>query len=398
LTARIWIAAAVAIASASAGAWWFWREPPPASVFTTASVERRSIEATVTATGTLNALTTVQVGTYVSGRIREIHADFNSPVTRGQVVAKIDPAPFDVKVKQAEAGLATAHARLQKAIADRVFRKSELQRQQRLTDRNVIAPGALEAVTNAYDQADAQVALEHAGVAQAEAALAEARINLAYTDIVSPVDGVVLSRNVDVGQTVAASFQTPTLFLIAEDLAAMRVNANISESDIGRIRNGQPVQFSVDAYPDRTFEGVVSQRRDAPIIANNVVTYDVVIDVDNNDLALKPGMTATVTITTDRRDDALVIPLRAARFRPKPEDRRDGAEKPPAVSAPGPRPANRATVWVAHAAAAKLEPVEIETGIRNDQFTEVLSGEIAAGDVLAVAYERAPDRGRPRHE
>lgn len=394
MTARTRLAVPVAIALViiAAGARWLFRDSDEAPGFVTATFARSPIEATVIATGTLNAVITVQVGTYVSGRVREIHVDFNSPVKRGQVVAKIDPAPFAVKVDQAEAMLATARARSQKAIADRDYRASEHKRQQRLSDRNVLAQGALDAASNAFSLADAQVALERAGIAQAEAALAEARINLAYTDIVSPVDGVVLSRNVDVGQTVAASFQTPTLFLIAEDLAAMRVNSNISESDIGRVRNDQRVQFSVDAFPDRVFAGVVSQCRDAPIIQNNVVTYDVVIDVANDDFALKPGMTATVKITTDQREEALVVPLPALRFRPKKEHRRNEPSEPaPSQSLDA---GNRAVVWVVRGDDSKLEPVSIETGIRNDEFAEVLSGEVTAGDVVVKAYERVSDGER----
>lgn len=385
---RLVVVAAIALAGVVASAAWYWRGRSEAPAFVTAKIERAPIDATVIATGTLNALTTVQVGTYVSGRVQEIYVDFNSPVKRGQVVAKIDPASFEVKVDQAEAMLATARARLEKAIADRRFRASEQKRQQGLSDRNVLSRGLLDAANNALKQAEAQVALERAGVAQAEAALAEARINLAYTDIVSPVDGVVLSRNVDVGQTVAASFQTPTLFLIAEDLTQMRVNSNISESDIGRVEVGQPVKFGVDAFPDRVFEGVVSQRRDAPIIQNSVVTYDVVIDVDNDDLSLKPGMTATVTITTDHRDDALVVPLSALRFRPKKTDRNDNATEPD-DRAPEP---HRSVVWLLRDGESKLDPVEIETGIRNDEFAEIVSGEVAAGDTVVKAYERESER------
>jgi HlyD family secretion protein len=389
---RFVVVVAIGLLLGAAAAWWFLVDRDGAPVFETETLARSAIEATVIATGTLNALTTVQVGTYVSGPVREIFVDFNSPVKRGQIVAKIDAAPFSVKVDQAQAKLETARARSQKAIADRIFRASERSRQQRLRESNVLAQGALDAAINAFSQANAQVALERAGIAQAEAALAEARINLAYTDIVSPVDGVVLSRNVDVGQTVAASFQTPTLFLIAEDLAEMRVNSNISESDIGRIRTGQRVQFSVDAFPDRVFHGVVSQRRDAPIIDRNVVTYDVMIDVENADQALKPGMTATVTITTDGRDDVLVVPLRALRFRPKPDHRPDADSEP--ASGRGSDASDRAVVWVKRAEGTKLEPVEIQTGIRSDEFAEVLTGEVAVGDVLATAYERVSDDER----
>ena len=389
---RFAVLAVIALLIASGTAWWFFRDRGDAPIFVTATLARSTIEATVIATGTLNAVITVQVGTYVSGRVREIYADFNSPVKRGQVVAKIDPAPFAVKVDQGEAALATARARSKKAQADRAFRETERKRQQRLSDSNVLAQGTLDAANNAFSQADAQVALERAGIAQAEAALAEAQINLAYTDIVSPVNGVVLSRNIDVGQTVAASFQTPTLFLIAEDLTEMRVNSNISESDIGRVRKDQQVQFSVDAYPDRVFTGVVSQRRDAPIIQQNVVTYDVVIDVANDDLALKPGMTATVTITTDQREDVLVVPLRALRFRPKKEHRADEISRPAAGQSP--ESGNRAMVWVLRENLSKLEPVEIETGIRNDDFAEVLTGAIGVGDVVVNAYKREIDEER----
>jgi HlyD family secretion protein len=374
-----------AVAGAAA-LWWLNREPETAN-FLTSAVERAPIVAAVTATGTLNAVTTVQVGTYVSGRVQEILVDFNSRVRRGQVVARIDPAPFQMKVNQARAALATARARRTKAEADMRFRKSELDRQRALIDRNVIAQDSLDAVENAFHQAEASLALEDAGIAQADAALAESRINLDYTDIVSPVDGVVLSRAVDVGQTVAASFQTPTLFLIAEDLAEMRVNANISESDIGRIVEGQAVRFVVDAYPEREFAGVVSQRRDAPIIQNNVVTYDVVIDVDNADLALKPGMTATVAITTSEKGEALVVPLRALRFRPDLEHRESDGEAAEPDKDRDAELDRQPHVWLL-LDDSTLRRVGLEVGIRSDEYAEVLSGDIAAGDPLAIAYER----------
>ncbi len=359
---------------------WIGRASAERRGFVTATVERAPIAATVLATGTLNAVVTVQVGTYVSGPIREIYVDYNSPVSRGQVVARIDPDPFEVKVQQAEAELATAHARVRKAAAERDYRKFDLERQETLNLNDVISAGRLEEKQSAYLQSEAQLALDRAGVALAEAGLAEARINLSYTDIVSPVDGVVLSRNVDVGQTVAASFQTPTLFLIAEDLAQMRVNAHISESDIGRIRVAQPVRFAVDAYPEREFVGVVSQQRNAPVIDRSVVTYDVVIDVENQDLALKPGMTATVSIITAERADTTVVPLRALRFRPDVADREPGDGEPPASKA-------ASFVWVL-GPDGKLRRNEVETGIRNDEYVEVSDGTLSPGDVLAVAYER----------
>jgi HlyD family secretion protein len=212
---------------------WQFRARRTQPEYITAEVKRGRIEAAVTATGTLNAVTTVQVGTYVSGRLQEIHADYNSKVRRGQLIAKIDQAPFIVKVQQAEARLATARARVQKAHAELEFRRATIERQRRLLAQHIVSQDDFDASTNQHAQAVSQLALEEASVKEAEASLAEARVNLDYCDIISPVDGVVLSRSVDIGQTVAASFQTPTLFVIAGDLTKMQVDTNVSESDIG---------------------------------------------------------------------------------------------------------------------------------------------------------------------
>jgi HlyD family secretion protein len=347
--------------------------------YLTETVDRGEIAATVLATGIVEPVTTVQVGTYVSGPIREIHVDFNSPVREGQLVAKIDPAPFEVRVRQADANLANARARLEKARADLRLKRLTLDRNHELRGRDLISQDELDTAESNHAQAAAQVSLEEAGVKQADAALEEARINLAYTDIRSPVDGVVVSRSVDVGQTVAASFQTPTLFQIAQDLTKMQVRANVSESDIGAVHEGQAATFGVDAYPGRIFEGRVVQVRNAPITVQNVVTYDSVIAVENRDLALKPGMTATVTIVNDRRDDALRVPLRALRFRPESDG--DGAP-----SAQAARP-GAGTVFVVDGG-GELRAVEVETGLRNDRYAEVLSGGLEPGDALAVAFRK----------
>jgi len=344
----------------------------------TEAVDRGPIVAAVTATGTVNPVTTVQVGTYVSGPIREISADFNSPVRKGERVAKIDPAPFQMRVQAAEAFLATAKARATKSAADRELRRRQLERRTQLREREAASLDDLDTARSAFQQAEAQLALDRAGVAQAEAALREAKINLGYTDIVSPVDGVVVSRNVDVGQTVAASFQTPTLFLIAEDLTRMQVNADVSESDIGSVHEGQVADFSVDAYPGRTFRGNVSQVRNAPRKVQNVVTYDVVIDARNDDLALKPGMTATVTVRTDERPDAVRIPLRALRFEPPGTAPRSGAS-------PG--------VWVVDPGGA-LRRIEVRTGLRDERHAELTSGPLAPGDAVVVGLERAQEAPR----
>jgi HlyD family secretion protein len=355
------------------------------------SVDRGAITATVTATGTLQPVSKVQVGTYVSGPIQAIYVDFNSPVRSGQLVAKIDPAPFEVKVRQAEANLANARARVEKARADLQLKRLTLERNRSLRTRDLISQDELDTSVSNEAQAVAQVALEDAGVKQAAAGLEESRITLGYTAIRSPVDGVVISRSVDVGQTVAASFQTPTLFEIAQDLTKMQVNANVSESDIGGLREGQTASFGVDAYPGRVFEGRVTQVRNAPITVLNVVTYDVIVEVDNRDLALKPGMTATVTITTAQREDALRVPLRALRFRPESDG--EVASPPPAVAAGRPD-AHAAAVYVLDGDDA-LRRVELRTGLRDDRWAEVLDGDLAAGAAVAVAYRRPPEVREP---
>jgi HlyD family secretion protein len=356
-----------------------------AGTYLTEPVDRGEVSTTVIATGIVEPVTTVQVGTYVSGPIRELHADFNSPVAKGELVAKIDPAPFEVKVRQAEANLANARASVEKARAALRLARLTRDRSRELRGRDLVSQGEFDTAESQHAQAAAQLALEEAGVKQAEAALEEARINLAYTDIRSPVDGVVVSRNVDVGQTVAASFQTPTLFLIAQDLAKMQVRTSVSESDIGNVREGQVASFGVDAYPDRAFQGRVAQVRNAPVTVQNVVTYDVVIELDNPDHALKPGMTATVTIVADRREDALRVPLRALRFRPEADaDRGAGPGATAAGTGPG-----AGTVFVVNGA-GQLRRVEVRTGLRDDRFAEVLAGELEPGDALAVALRNPP--------
>ena len=359
--------------------------------YRTEPVSRGALVTDVTATGTVNPVTTVQVGTYVSGPIQAIYADFNASVSKGQLVAKIDPRPFELRVQQAEATLANAHAKVDKARADLRYKSVTLERNKKLRAEGIVAEDMIDINSSSVDQARADVALAEAEVRQDEAALAEARVNLGYTSIISPVDGVVVSRNVDVGQTVAASFQTPTLFLIAEDLTKMQVDTNVSESDIGGITQSQPATFTVDAFPDRTFTGAVMQVRNAPQNVQNVITYDVVIGAANQDLALRPGMTANVAIETGRRDDALRVPSAALRFRPRTTESR--APRP--SSSPGlhhiARPATgggqeaRARVFVLRDGEPKAVPVE--TGLSDDSYTEITGGALAEGDPVIVAAE-----------
>jgi HlyD family secretion protein len=359
----------------------------PEDAYVTERVDRGSIQATVTATGIVNPVNIVQVGTYVSGPIQGLDVDFNSPVTTGQRVAKIDPAPFQMKVREAEANVRNARAHVEKDRVDLQLKKVTLERDRTLLAKNLIAQSDVDTAQSDYGQAGAQLELDQAALEQAEASLDEARVNLAYTDIRSPVDGVVVSRNVTVGQTVAASFQTPTLFLIAQDLTKMQVDGNVSESDVGSVKVGQPASFTVDAYPGKDFEGTVVQIRKAPITVQNVVTYDVVVGVDNQDLSLLPGMTATVTITTAKRDAALRLPIRALTFKPRTK----------APAEPEPAPARQAppTVWVVKNGGAAQE-VKVKTGIQNDRYAELLSGDLHAGDEVAVALRSpAAEHGEP---
>jgi HlyD family secretion protein len=374
------VGAALLVTALLAYRWFTGGTTTSSARYITAAVDRGAIEQTVSATGTVNPVSTVQVGTYVSGPIIAIDVDFNSQVKKGQRVAKIDPAPFSVKVRQEDANLANAKAKVQKDRADLVFKKLQLDRNQTLLTRNLIAQNDLDTARSNYDQAVAQLALDEAAVAQAEASLEAEKVNLAYTDILSPVDGVVVSRSVDVGQTVAASFQTPTLFLIAQDLTKMQVDTNVSESDVGRVSEGQAASFTVDAYPGAPFKGRVAQVRNAPITVQNVVTYDIVVAVDNPKLELKPGMTANVSITTAQRTGVLRVPARALRFRP------EGAKAPSSTT----RDHAASSTVFAMSADGTLKPVEVQVGVRDSQFAEITGGDVAEGTQVAVGTRREP--------
>ncbi len=384
------LAAALVAAGASA---YFGRDRGGADQLLTDKVTRGNIASTVTASGTVNPVTSVQVGTYVSGPIKAIFADFNSKVTKGQIVAKIDPAPFTVKVQSSEAAVANAKAHVAKDRADLELKKLTLERNRQLLDKKFISQNDLDTAKSNYDQAVAQLALDQAAVEQANADLAAAKINLGYTDITSPVDGVVVSRSVDVGQTVAASFQTPTLFLIAQDLTKMQVDANVSESDIGSVATGQSVTFRVDAYPERDFAGTVVQVRNAPINVQNVITYDVVVAVDNPKLELRPGMTATITITTAKADDALRIPVRALRFRPERAPTPEGqpaAERTrrPGAGGEGVHAGGHSPSVFVPAAGGGMNRVKVQIGVQTECFAELVSGDLHEGDAVVVGYKR----------
>ncbi|MBM4271039.1 MAG: efflux RND transporter periplasmic adaptor subunit [Deltaproteobacteria bacterium] len=332
-------------------------------------VAKGDIRATVTATGTMNAVVTVLVGTQVSGTIKSLYVDFNSPVKKGQILAQIDPATFHAQVEQARANLLLAKANVEKSEAALVDAGRNMERNRVLFARNLIARSDLDTSETNYQSAKAQLSASKAQVEQARAALDFAETNLKYTKIISPVEGTVISRNVDVGQTVAASFQTPTLFNIAQDLTKMQIDTNVDEADIGKIKVDQPVEFTVDAYPDTTFRGKVAEVRNAPTTIQNVVTYDVVVKVDNPDLKLKPGMTANVSIILSDKKEVLRIPNAALRYRPAERGKEGQTQKGPGV-------------WVLEN--RKPERVSVAIGITDGNYTEILSGDLKEGKEVIV--------------
>ncbi len=341
--------------------------------FRTETASKGVIKSTVTATGTVNPVTTVLVGTQVSGTIRNIYADFNSVVRKGQLLALIDPMTFEAQLSEARANYISAKADQDKAAATLADAKRTMLRNKKLLSENLIAQSDFDTAETNYETARAAVEAAKGQVSQTEAAMKFAQTNLRYTRIISPVNGTVVARNVDVGQTVAASFQTPTLFSVARDLRKMQIDTSVDEADIGSVRKGQAVEFTVDAYPEITFRGKVSQVRINPTIVQNVVTYDVVVRVDNNDLKLKPGMTANVTIITAVKRDALRVPNAALRFS-MPEALQPGPRKAAKRYGPG--------VWVLEN--GRPRRVAIKTGLTDGNYTEVVSGDLSEGARVIV--------------
>ena len=369
--------AAVAAAGAAGYSYWRTHEPVPPTIVT-GVLTRGSVVDTVDATGTLEAVTTVQVGTQVSGTIKSLAADFNSRVRRGQVIAELDSSLFETQVEQARATVMRLEAEAQRAIVQLDDARHKLKRARELAARQLISASDLEAADVNARQAEAALKAADAQIVQARASLNQSQVNLAHTIITAPIDGIVISRNVDVGQTVAASMQAPTLFVIARDLKAMQVNASIAESDIGRIQPGQSVMFRVDAYPDRLFTGTVSQVRLDPVVEQNVVSYITVIEVPNPDLTLKPGMTANVTVEIDRADNVLRVPNAALRVRPSAEmQAMVGAHAVDATtdSAAGDR--LEPAVWIR--IEGRLERIAVRTGLTDGVHTAVFSSALDEG-------------------
>ena len=357
--------------------WYWWTSGTAPIHYKTAVVDRGPITSVVTATGTVNPVVSVQVGSQVSGKIAKLFADFNSAVTQRQVLAQIDQAPFQARVSQARAAVKSAKGNLAKSQIMAAQRKLERDRMAKLRKQAFVSQADLDLAETNYRDAAANVEVLQAILDQAEATLASAELDLGYTTIYSPVNGIVVSRNVDVGQTVAATFQTPTLFVIAQDLTQMQVDANVSEADIGGVTEGKSASFRVDAYPKQFFEGTVTQVRNAPISIQNVVTYDVVITVDNRDLKLKPGMTANVTIVTAKKEDPLRVPNGALRFR-----------------MPGvPIEKNATLVWVLDGE-NKPNRIEITTGIADSLSTEIVKGAVKEGDRVILGIETAEEQSQ----
>jgi HlyD family secretion protein len=372
----------------AAGLWYVKMRHDSIPQYQTVPVARGDLTQLVTATGQLNPVTNVQVGCQISGTIAKLYADWNSPVTNGQLVAQIDPATYLANLHQAAGDLANSEAALELTKVNAV-------RAQELYESKLIPHSD-------YDQAMANLHQAAATIQMKQAALEKSQVDLQYCTIYSPVDGMVISRNVDVGQTVAASFNAPVLFVIANDLTKMQIDANVAEADVGGVEEGQSVDFTVDAFPNRTFHGKVVQVRSSPLTVQNVVTYDTVIGVNNPDLKLKPGMTANVSIIVAEHDDVLRVPNAALRFHP-PETgpstnaapRAGGGGSPPG-GAPGSHPKGEhrpaRTVYVLKD--DKLQSVPVKLGITDGISTEVTEGLSENDKVVTLAiYKQGSGAG-----
>ena len=358
--------ALIALVALAAAAWQWSTHGASTDKYRTAPVSRADVTQSVSANGTLNPVVLVNVGTQVSGTVKKLHVDFNDHVKAGQVLLELDPALLQAQVNQDEANLANAKATLELALANEARNKT-------LWDQDSVARQALDTAVQARKSAEAQVA-------QAQATLAKDRTNLDYSVIRSPVSGVVVNRNVDLGQTVAASFQTPTLFQIAQDLSKMQIDSSFAEADVGRIKVGQPVQFTVDAFPDRTFKATVRQIRLNATTQQNVVTYDVVVAVDNPEQILMPGMTAYVNVQVASVKDAVVVPNAALRFRPSEASETARAKALPRTEG------RSGTVYVLDA--GKPRAVPVRPGISDGRVTEIVGGELKVDDAVIVGVQQ----------
>lgn len=342
--------------------------------YETQPIEKHTITQVVEASGTINPVNIVSVGSTVSGPISKIYVDYNSMVKKGQILAEIDPRLSKQTVEQNRAAIASAQANLRDMQANAEMSRKTLRRYQNLYKRNFVPKSELDQAINDYKSDMAKISSARADIAKAQAQCRGAELSLSYTKIVAPVDGMIISREIDVGQAVAASFQAPELFTIAQDLQKMQIEVNVSEADIGKVKEGQDVEYTLDGYPDTTFKGKVTQVRISPTTVSNVVTYSVIVGVDNKDLKLKPGMTANVSIITAKHENVLCVPNFALKFTPNPE---------------GPK-YEKQGIWVL--IKHHLERIEIATGLSDDSYTEVISPYIKEGDTVIVGIKGKKDK------
>lgn len=342
--------------------------------YETQPIEKHTITQVVEASGTINPVNIVSVGSTVSGPISKIYVDYNSMVKKGQLLAEIDPRLSKQTVEQNRAAIASAQANLRDMQANAEMSRKSLRRYQNLYKRNFVPKSELDQAINDYKSDMAKISSARADIAKAQAQCRGAELSLSYTKIVAPVDGMIISREIDVGQAVAASFQAPELFTIAQDLQKMQIEVNVSEADIGKVKEGQDVEYTLDGYPDTTFKGKVTQVRISPTTVSNVVTYSVIVGVDNKDLKLKPGMTANVSIITAKHENVLCVPNFALKFTPNPE---------------GPK-YEKQGIWVL--IKHHLERIEIATGLSDDSYTEVISPYIKEGDTVVVGIKGKKDK------
>lgn len=336
--------------------------------YKTDKLQKCTISQTVEASGTINPVNTVSVGSTVSGLIKEIYVDFNSVVKKGQILAQIDPAIFEATVKQQHAAILNAKANLVKLQASAEYSRKTYNRYQNLYKRNFISKNDLDQAKSTYQADMAQIEAAKAQIVQAQAQYKTALTNLGYTKITAPVDGMIISREIDVGQPVAASFQAPELFTIAQDLKKMQIEVNVSEADIGKVENGQSVIYTLDGYPDSEFVGKVTQVRISPTTVSNVVTYSVIVEVENEDLKLKPGMTANVQIITKKVEDVYCVANSALKVNINQKNELIKYENP--------------GVWILDNKIPKR--IEVELGISDDEKTQIITNKLKSGDNIII--------------
>lgn len=405
--------AALILAAAGAAALWFLGilgpgEQDGAAQYELAAVAKGDLKASITATGTVEPLNSVEVGAEVSGRIAELHVDFNDPVTAGQLLAVIDPEQAEAQVDEAKAQVLSARAKLAEARATLNEAHLDEERSKALAGKGLLSSRELEAAVSKAARARASLMSARASAAVADASYSSAKTRLGKTEIRSPINGTVLSRAVEVGQTINAGMQTPVLFTIAEDLRRMRLSSKVDEADIGAIAVGQKATFTVDAHPDKTFASGVEEVRNVAIKTDNVVAYEVLLSVDNEDLLLKPGMTASAEIVTLFLGDVLLVPNRALRFSPPAEsrmprappgmsflgggkDKQPGERKGASAERPGAGGAKRGRVWVLEAGVPA--PVPVEKLATDGTNTAIAAGSLAAGTEIVVALAEAKEPG-----